>query len=298
MPEEEQSEQQTEEKEIKKLVVLDKNKFSEKQKQGLKDLADEVAVYEDMPKNDEEAVKRIKDAEAVIVCWYSLSEKCIEACPNLKYLGVVATGYSWLAAEYAASKGIMVTNVPGYATNTVASFIFKQLENFDIKDKTLGIIGLGRIGRKIAEKAKEKGLKIIYWNRTPKDTEFNTVNFDDVFKRADIIVLQVRGSEETKGIVKNENLDDIKEKSILINVVSPKLFEDEDYLIDILDKKNLKLILDFEEKSKLADIAKTNKNILYTKGIAWRSEESIFNLHQIAIENLKSYKKGKVQNKI
>lgn len=284
--------------EIKTLVILDKNDFNEEQKKELKKLAEEVIIYKDIPKDDEEAIKRINNADAVIVCWYSLSDKCINSCPDLKYLGVVATGYGWLAAEYAAKKGIIVTNVPGYATNAVSSFEFKQLGRFNIKNKTIGIIGLGKIGSKVAEIANLKGLKIIYWNRTPKKTELEAVTFDEIFKKADIIVLQVKYNNETKGIIKNRNLTDLKEGAIIINTVSPKLFEDEDFLIKLIKEKNLKLILDFEEKSKLQELAKTNKDIIYTNGIAWKSPESIFNLHQIAIENLKSYKKERIQNKI
>lgn len=283
---------------IKKLVILDKNDFNKKQKEELKKLVKEVVIYEDMPKNDEEAIKRAGNADAILVCWYSLSNKCIDSCPNLKYLGVVATGYGWLAAEYAAKKGIMVTNVPGYATNAVSSFEFKQLENFNIKNKTIGIIGLGRIGSKVAEIANLKGLKTIYWNRTPKKTELEAINFDEIFRRANIIVLQVKYNHETKGIIKNKNLSDIKKGTMIINTVSPNLFEDEDFLIKIIKEKNLKLILDFEEKSKLQELAKTNKNIIYTEGIAWKSPESITNLHQIAIENLKSYKEEKIKNQI
>ncbi len=284
--------------EIKKLVVLDKNNFNEQQKQELKSLAKEVVIYEDTPKDDNEAIKRISGADAVIVCWYSLSERCIDACNSLRYLGVVATGYGWLSAEYATKKGVIVTHVPGYSTKAVSSFIFKQLENFTITNKTIGIIGLGKIGHKVAEIGKQKGLNVIYWNRTPKKTEFKSVEFSEIFKKADIIVLQVKNCEETRGIVKNKNLDDLNKGAIIINVVSPKLFEEEDYLINLIKKKNLKLILDFEEKSRLADIAKTNKAVVYTGGIAWKSDESIFNLHQIAIENLKLYKKEKIQNKL
>lgn len=284
--------------EIKKLVILDKNDFNEEQKKELRKLAKEVVIYEDTPKDDEEAIKRVGNADALIVCWYSLSDKCIDSCSNLKYLGVVATGYGWLAAEYAAKKGIVVTNVPGYATNAVSSFEFKQLDKFNIKNKTIGIVGLGRIGSKVAEIAKQKGLKVIYWDRTAKKSELEAVTFDEIFKRADISVLQVTYNNETKGIIKNNNLADIKKGAIIINTVSPKLFEDEDFLIKLVKEKNLKLILDFEEKSKLQELAKTNKNIIYTEGIAWKSPESIFNLHQIAIENLKSYKDGRIQNKI
>jgi len=287
--------------EIKKLVVLDKNDFNEKQIKELEGLAEEVVIYKEMPKNDDEAFQRIRDADAVLVGWSALTKRHIASCPKLKYLGVIASGYSWLAAEYASRKGITVTNVPGYATKAVTSFIFNQLKKFGIKEKAkkiIGIIGLGRIGESVAKTAKEKGFGVVYWNRTPKETEFEAVSFENVFKKSDAVNLLVKGSEETKGIVKNEHLDMLKDGAILVNVVSPTLIEDEDYLLEMTEKRGINLILDFEEKSRLEEIAKDVKNILYTNGIAWKSPESILNLHQIALENLKAYKEGKPQNTI
>jgi len=221
--------------EIKKLVVLDKNDFNEEQKNELRTLANEVIIYNDMPKSEEEAIERIGNADAVIVCWFSLTEKIIDSCKNLKYLGVVATGYGWLSADYASKKGIMVTTVPGYATKAVSNFIFKQLGNFDIENKVFGIIGLGRIGNKLAEIAAEKEFSVIYWNRTPKVAKFKQVSFDEIFKEADIVILQITSNQETKGIVKNKNLDELKNNSIIVNVVSPKLFEDEENLVKLIN---------------------------------------------------------------
>ena len=282
---------------IKKLVVLDNNEFNEPQKSELKSLAKEFSIFESQPANDEEAIKRIGNADAVIVCWYSLSQKCIDSCHSLKYLGVVATGFGWLAAEYASKKGITATNVPNYSTNAVSEFILKNLETAgSLKGKTLGIIGLGHIGSRVAELASKKGLKVIYWNRSPKKTKFESASFDEVFKKADIVVLQVKSNAETAGIVKNKNLDSLKAGAVIVNVVSPKLFESQEYLASLVERKRLGLVLDFEEKSPLAEIS--SARVLYTKGIAWKSPESIFNLHQIALENVMAFANGKPQNKI
>ena len=284
--------------EIKKLVVLDRNEFNEEQKKELKSLAEEVVIYDDMPKDEEEASKRINDADVLIVCWYELSEKCVGSCPSVKYLGVVATGYDWLAAEYASKKGIIVTNVPNYATEAVSNYVFKQLEQYDTKDKTLGVIGLGNIGTRVAEVGKSKNLNILYWDRTFKKTDFQAAEFEEIFKKSDIITLHLKLNSETEKIIKNKHLDLIKENAIIVNTVSPKLFEDVDYLIQTIDSKNIKLILDFDEDNKLSELSKTNKNITYTPHVAWKSKESTFNLHQVAIENLKAFKKGKIQNKL
>lgn len=282
---------------ISKLVVLDKNEFNDQQKSAIAAMAGDAKIYEDMPKDDDDAINRMKDADAAIVCWYSLSKKCIDACRKLKYLGVVATGYSWLAADHAAKKGVTVTNVPGYATNAVSDFIFRQLD-FRPAGKTLGIIGFGRIGARVAEIAKRKGFRVIYWNRTAKDAKFEARLLDDVFRESDVLVLQVKACDGTYGIVLDRRIESMKAGAIIVNTVSPRLFENESRLAGLVKEKGLKLILDFEEKSMLSDAAKANKDITLTSGIAWKSGESVFRLHQIAIENLESWIGGKTQNRI
>jgi len=285
--------------ELNKLVILDKNEFNPKQREELKKLAKEFAVFEDLPKDDAEAIKRIGNADAVIVNWYSINKKILDACPSIKYLGVVATGYDWLDVNSAIQKGITVTNVPGYATEAVSSFIFKQLEGFDTQNKTLGIIGLGNIGSRVAELGKSRGLNVIYWSRTPKKSVFQAAkSIEEIFKKANLIALLVKLNSGTEKIIKNKHLDSLKENSIIVDVVSPKLFEDTGHLIQAVNSKGIKLILDFEADNKLSELAKTNKNIVYTPNIAWRSEKSIFNLHQIALDNLKSFVAGKTQNQV
>lgn len=284
---------------LNKLVILDKNEFNPKQREELKKLAKEFTIFEDLPKDDIEAIKRTGNADAVIVNWYSINKKILDACPNIKYLGVVATGYEWLDVNSAIQKGITVTNVPGYATEAVSNFIFKQLEGFNTKNKTLGIIGLGNIGSRVAELGKSRGLNVIYWSRTPKKSVFQAAkSIEEIFTKANLIALLVKLNSGTEKIIKNKQLDSLKENSIIVDVVSPKLFEDVDHLIQAVNSKDIKLILDFEADNKLSELAKTNKNIVYTPNIAWRSEKSIFNLHQIALENLKAYVNDKPQNKV
>lgn len=283
---------------INKLVILDKNEFNLKQKNELKKIADQFNVFDDLPKNDNEAIKRVGDADALIVCWYSINKNILDSCPNIKYLGIVATGYEWCDVDYAMQKGIIVTNVPFYATEAVSNYVFRQLEQFEIKNKTLGVIGLGNIGTRVAELGKAKNLNVLYWDRTSKKSNFQAVDFDEIFKKSDIITFHLKLNSETEKIVKNKYLDLIKKDSIIINTVSSKLFEDIDYLIQTVNKKNIKLILDFDENKKLSESSKINKNIIYTSHVAWKSEKSIFDLHQIAIENIKSYFEGNIKNQV
>lgn len=283
---------------IKKLVILDKNEFNQKQKEELKKVANQIIIFDDLPINDNDAIKRIKDADAIIVCWYSINKYILDFCPNIKYLGIVATGYDWCDVESAIQKGIIVTNIPFYATNTVSNYVFKQLKNININKKTLGVIGLGNIGTNIAKLGKYKNMNVISWNRTEKKSNSKAVKFEELFECSDIITLHLKLNSETEKIIKKKQLDLIKKNSIIVNTVSSKLFENLDYLIKTVKSKNIKLILDFDEENKLSELSKTNKNIIYTPHIAWKSKKSIFVLHQVAIENIKSYINNGFKNQI
>jgi len=283
---------------INKLVVLDKNDFNPKQREELKKLANVVVIFDDLPKNDGEAIKRIGDSDAVIVCWYSINKNILESCPNIKYLGIVATGYEWCDVDYAVQKGLIATNVPAYATEAVSNYIFKQLERFDTKDKTLGIVGLGNIGTEVARLGSNKKMRVLYWDRFNKKSKFNFAELDELFSKANIISLHLKLNSETEKIIKNKYLDMLKKDSLIVDTVSPNLFEDINHLIETAKAKNLHLILDFDEDQKLAPLSKLDANIIYTPHIAWKSEKSIFNLHQIALENIESYIKGKIKNQI
>ena len=249
--------------EINKLVILDKNDFNKEQKQELKKLAFETIIYDDLPKDEKEAIKRIGDADAVIVCWYSINKNILDACPNIKYLGIVATGVEWCDVNYALKKRIFITNIPAYSTNAVSNFVFKQLEETNVEDKTLGVIGLGNIGKRVAKIGESKSLNVICWDRTFKD-DYNIINLEEIFKKADIISFHLKLVQDTEKFIKNSYLDLLKKDSILINTVSSKLFEDINYLAKIVNSKNITLILDFDEDKNLSELAKTNKNIIYT----------------------------------
>jgi len=249
--------------EINKLVILDKNDFNKEQKQELKKLAFETIIYDDLPKDEKEAIKRIGDADAVIVCWYSINKNILDACPNIKYLGIVATGVEWCDVNYALKKRIFITNIPAYSTNAVSNFVFSQLKGFLLNNKTLGVIGLGNIGKRVAKIGKSKSLNVICWDRTFKD-DYNIINLEEIFKKADIISFHLKLVQDTEKFIKNSYLDLLKKDSILINTVSSKLFEDINYLAKIVNSKNITLILDFDEDKNLSELAKTNKNIIYT----------------------------------
>lgn len=305
--------------------MLDKHTFSEKQQNELKKLAEKFVIYNDNPKTNEEIIKRIKDADAVIVNWTNLNKEVFDKCKNLKYLGVVATGYGWLDVPYAVKKEIVVTNVPGYSTESVSELVFGQiislirktrdadalvrsgkfeqigLQGKELQNKTIGIVGLGNIGKRVSEIAQAFKMNVIYWNRTRNsDYEKRGIkysNLDDLFKRSDIVTIHIASTPETKKMINEKHFTEMKEGAVFINMAAGDVI-DENALIRFLEKGKIKAILDVFENHKPKEGFIKSKNTLLSPEIGFFTEESINRLNDIAIKNARIYLEGKTQNKI
>src|ERR1019366_4027785 len=164
------------------LVIPDKNDINPEQLQKIRKLAQKVKSYEDIPKTEKEIIGRIGNADAILTSWIEINEWIIRSCPNLKYIGVMATGYGWIDIKAATKKGIVVTNVPHYATESATELILGNLialmrhtlkadEYFrngkgrrdellgeELKGMVIGIIGLGEVGNRLAELSSAFGM--------------------------------------------------------------------------------------------------------------------------------------------
>jgi len=310
-------------KKFQKLVVLDKVKMAKEQEKDIKSLAKEVAIYNDTAKNKAEVIKRIGNADAIITSWTDLDKEIFDACPNLKYLGIWATGYGWIDVKYANEKGVTVTNVPGYATESVAELVFGQLisllrktreadervrqgkfeqeglEGQELRGKTIGIIGLGRIGTRVAELAKAFGMNVIYFSRTRKpDSEKNEIKWstlDELVKKADIITLHASSGEE---LLSEKELDEMKDGAIVINFGIAGAVN-EDALIKRVKNGKLFAIMDHYVGHKIkSGFIEQKSRTLLTPEIGFYTTQALSRLTQICIENAKSYLAGKVQNRV
>jgi len=309
-----------------KIVILDGHAMNpgDLSYAGLKALG-ELTVYDRTL--DEDIISRIGDAEAVYVNKTPIQRETLDACPNLKWVGVFATGYNVVDFEYAANKGILVANVPGYSTDAVAQMTFALLlemcqhvgehtksvlagdwsrsKDFcywkfplmELKGKTFGIIGLGQIGLAVAAIAKAFGMDVIYHSRTKKDFD-GYVDLDTLFENSDIISLHCPLFDSTAGIINKESIAKMKDGVILLNTSRGGLVIEED----------VKSALDSDKIAGFGcDVATTEpinedspllsaKNVTITPHIAWAPLETRTRLVQMATENLKSYIEGKPMN--
>ncbi|PKM88666.1 MAG: glycerate dehydrogenase [Firmicutes bacterium HGW-Firmicutes-10] len=290
----------------------------------------EVTVYDRTNKN--EVLQRANEAEIVFTNKTVLDRETIHQLSNLKYIGVLATGYNVVDVEAAKEKGIVVTNVPGYSTASVAQHVFSLLLEIaarvghhdqtvkngqwsnsidfcywnyplmEIANKTFGVLGYGRIGKQTAQIAKAFGMNVIAYDRgrTNHDETVTKVTLTELFKQSDIITLHVPLFEDTKEIINKQSIDTMKDGVILINTSRGPLIKEQD-LADALKPGKVKAagldVLTQEPPAKDNPLIPL-ENCLITPHIAWAPIEARIRLLDIAADNLDKYLNGIHQNKV
>jgi len=276
----------------------------------------EVVIYQTTKK--EETLNRIKDADIVFTNKVVIDRELMDKS-NIKIIQIMATGMNNVDLEYAKQKGIIVKNVAGYSTNSVAQLTFafvleilnkvryfndyvnNEYANSEIfthiidwnelNNKKWGIIGLGEIGKKVAQIASAFGCEVSYYSTSGKNNNSNykRVELDELLKNSDIISIHAPLNENTKNLLNKNNLDLIKKGAILLNLGRGGIVNEED-LAEIIDKKDFFAGFDVFTKE---PIYKNNpllnvKNIILTPHIAWASVEAREKLVKLAYENIKS----------
>ncbi|MCG6190120.1 D-2-hydroxyacid dehydrogenase [Maribellus maritimus] len=290
----------------------------------------DFTVYERTP--PELTVKRAKDADAVFTNKVIFDKKVIDQLPKLKYIGVLATGYNVVDIEAAKKAGIVVTNIPAYSTPSVAQMVFSHMLNFaqnisthadsvsngewakskdfcywktpqiELTGKTLGIIGFGQIGQAVAKIGLAFGMKIIYQNRSKKNSEIEAtqVELDTLLSESDFISINCPLTNENTGFINKTTIEKMKPTVFLINTGRGPLINEQD-LADALNAGKIAGagldVLSTEPPSENNPLPKA-KNCYITPHTAWATYEARTRLMKIASENLKSFLDGKPVNVI
>lgn len=273
------------------------------------------------------ALSEHTDADGLLVkLGAKLDKDFIDKFPNLKYIGMLGTGYGGIDVEHAASKGITVTNIADYATEAVAEFTFGVLiewcrglgrglklawggtyeddkPGMEIKGKKFGVIGLGDIGLRIAELAQAFGADVSYWSRNRKeDAETKGIRYvelDEVLANSDIITLNLALNPETEGIINADRVALIKQDGIFINP-SPMELIDFDALVGRLKKNDIVFMLDHSDEmseEQLEQLKPLNTCRVYP-AIAYLTREASALKKRIYVNNLKNFLNGKPTNKV
>ena len=292
----------------------------------------ELTVYDRTSLHDEAEIQsRIGDAEIIITNKTPISKATIDASVNMKYIGVLATGYNVVNVDAAKAKGISVTNIPTYGTAAVAQFAMALLlevchhighhsaavyegrwENnkdwcfwdyplIELAGKTMGIIGFGRIGQASGALAKAFGMNVIAYDEYPNDSGkaiAEYVSLDELFAKSDVISLHCPLFPATEGIINKDNIAKMKDGVILINDSRGPLIVEQDVADALNSGKMAAAAVDVvsSEPIKGNNPLLKAKNCIITPHIAWAPKESRQRLMDIAVDNLRAFVDGKPIN--
>ena len=309
-----------------KIVVVDHVYLEEQHVKKLRSIAD-LKIFDDIPKTPNDLKERIKEADIVIVGWSHLTEGIIKSAEKLKMVSIWATTCHYVDLEAAKKRGIAVTHVPGYATEAVAEHAFAMLlaaarkllqadrhvrrGEFDwrpfrgreLAGKTLGMIGTGAIGCRVAEIGKAFKMKLLAFDKYPnferaEEIGMEYVGLQTLLKESDIITLHVPLTQETEGLIGKKEIEVIKSGCILINTSQGKII-DEKALINALKSRKLSCAgLDvFEEEPPQKDnLLFKLDNTVFSPHIGFHTVEAAKKCTDICIENAMRFLEGRPQN--
>ncbi len=276
----------------------------------------------------EEMIERCKEAEVIITNKTPVTAETIAACPHLKMIAVTATGYNIVDVEAAGKANIPVCNVPIYGTFSVAQHTFAlilELTNrvgqnaqsvhkgkwstakdwcftngplVELLDKTIGVVGLGRIGEQVGKMAEAFGMKVIYNNRSPKSVGWTSVSVDELFEQSDVVSIHCPLTNENEKFINEELIATMKPLAFLINTSRGQLI-DEEALANALKRKVIAgAALDVLSKEPpLSDHPLIGlDNCLITPHNAWLSYEARKRLMDTSLDNIKVAIAGNPEN--
>lgn len=312
-----------------KITVLEKINFSEEQKERLNSIVKNGSIeyYDYTDDIDLSTLKeKISNSDIVVVNWIDPSPFILSMKPN-SMVALLSTGFGWIQnLEEAKKKGVMVSNVPSYSTEAVAEHIFALLLSFnkrimissnfsknvivsnentvslmgtELKGKTIGIIGLGNIGSRVAEISRAFDMKIVTYNRIKRNHySYVDVALEELLSVSDIICISCPLNDESRGLINETNIKYIKKSAILTGATWGVV--DENALIDALDLDLIggaafDLALEGPEKIKNIELLQ-NKNFLCTFHNAYNTFEAEKRQLNICIDNIEAFLKGKAKN--
>lgn len=291
---------------------------------------DDTEIYDST--EPEQTAERIRSAEVVVVNKVRLGKDELEKAEKLKLICIAATGYDNIDTEYCKNHGIAVANVCGYSTQSVAQltvsmalYLTMHLDEYrryvasgeytasgvanrlspvyyELSGKTWGIVGLGNIGRKVAQAAEALGCNILGYKRNP-DEKYECVPLDELMKKSDIISVHLPLTDETRGIISRDMISKMKDGSVFVNVARGAVADEHALCDAVLSGKIGGLGIDVYTKEPFGSEHCYNRimqmnNVILTPHIAWGAYEArVRCLNEIRL-NIESFKSGGMRNRV
>lgn len=291
----------------------------------------ELRVFDHSTDDEDEVIRRIGDSEIVIANKSKVTRRVIDACPNIRFIAVQATGYDPIDYVYAREKGIPVSNVPAYGTDSVAQFAiallleicghaghhdqavhqgkwvqcgdwcFWDYPMIELSGKTMGIIGFGRIGQAVGRIASALGMKVLAYNRSRSESGAKIgeyVELDELLSRSDVISLHCPAFPETVGIINKDTIAKMKDGVILINNSRGALVVEQDLADALNSGKVYAAAVDVVSGEPIREDNPllSARNCLITPHISWAPRESRQRIMDCTEENIRCFLAGKPQN--
>jgi len=309
-----------------KIVVVDHVYLEEKHLRKLQSLG-QLKVFKEPPQTSTELKERIKEADIVIVGWSQLTKNIIESAKKLRMVSIWATSCHYVDIEAAKEKGVTVAHVPGYATESVAEYTFALLlasfrklnladkhvreGNFDwrpfvgreLAEKTLGVIGTGTIGCRVAEIARAFRMQVLGYDKYPnpkraEEIGFRYVDLDTLLQNSDAVTLHVTLTSETERLIGKKQIAIIKNGAVIINTSQGKVV-DEEALVEALKSNKLSFVgldvMEEEPPPKSNPLFKLSNTVL-SPHIAFNTAEAEARCTDICVDNIVKFIEGKPQN--
>ena len=290
----------------------------------------ELICYESS--TPQEALERVGDCDVLIVNKVKVTPELIDAAKNLKLICESATGINNIDVEYAASKGIPVRNAVGYSTTTVVQATFMHILSlvghapyfdrcvksgkysgsgmftdmsvnwWELAGKTIGIIGMGNIGSRVAKVAEAFGCRVLAFKRTP-DESLNCVSLDTLIRESDVISLHTPLNDGTRGLIGERELDIMKKDAILINVARGAVTDENAVAEAVLSGKiggfatDVYSVEPFGESHPMQRLINC-KNVMLTPHMAWGTLEARIKCLDEIVLNIESFLSGGKRNRV
>ena len=297
--------------------------------EGIEKLGD-ITIYDRTPVD--KVIERSAGVEVIFTNKTPVNEEAINELTSLKFIGVLATGYNIVNTEAAKAKGVIVSNVPGYGTNSVvqmtialllelclrvqrhsdavmegkwarsSDWCFWDYPLVELSGKTMGIIGFGRIGRQVGDVATAFGMNIVgnsrHWTDQSQRKNFRWAEVPELLAQSDVVSIHCPLFPETKGLINKESLMTMKKTAFLLNTSRGPIVVDED-LAEALNSEVIAGagidVLSVEPPSADNPLFKA-KNCIITPHIAWATKEARIRLMDITVSNLSAFINGNPVN--
>ena len=300
-------------------ITYERSFFTEKQIENLSKYAKLIFLesYFDL-----DSAEYLKDDEEKILMadpeWYhwNLRKDHISKIKNLKAICINTTAFDWIDGEYCNNNGIIVTHTPKYSTDSVAEYaIFlmmclakklpiqiktnykmeynHEMLNTEIRGKTVGIIGLGTIGTRIAELCSNLGMKVIYWSKNKKENSYQRVEVDEIFKKADYIIPTFATNDETRKLITDERIEMMNGNNLINIIINPVEIYNHNLLLKKAENNEIGYAFEIYDDKTLIEF---KGNVMATAPYSFYTKESIDRLVELWCNNTIGILNNNLQN--